>query len=302
MRSLALSLLIFLLPGIAGKAESVSLATLNCYWFGADDFDKTASEPLTKPEYSKKAGHLVGLLPQEAPLFIGLQEIGNQTDVAYLAHSARMRWKREYQPLFVQGRDTATRQDVAALLDTSRGWGVQGRPSRSSELQKELSKHLVVRLTNAFTHVDVCVVHLRVPRDNASLEKQRDQNRALLRWSMHHLAQNPAANIVIMGDFNEGKPVGSPDQSLAVLFQARPPIVDVTLNTEKIRTHQGGGAYDRILVSDAIFRGLGGLKLEATRVIFHRQGGENRRLYTDHFAVLVTLWSDPGGTLKSEGR
>jgi endonuclease/exonuclease/phosphatase family metal-dependent hydrolase len=89
-------------------------------------------------------------------------------------------------------------------------------------LEKELSKHLVVRLTNSFTHMDICVVHLRVPRDKASLEKQRDQNRALLRWSMRHLASNPTANLVIMGDFNEGKPVGSPEQSMAVLFQARP--------------------------------------------------------------------------------
>ncbi|MHC1768793.1 MAG: hypothetical protein AB9869_31675 [Verrucomicrobiia bacterium] len=299
MRSIALSLLLFLLPCIAGQAESVSLATLNCYWFGADDFEKTAVEPITKVEYSQKAGHLIGLLPQEAPLFIGLQEIGTSTDADYLAHSAKMRWKREYQTLFVQGNDTATRQDVAALLDTSRGWGVHGRPSRPSELQKELSKHLVVRLTNASTHLDICVVHLRVPRDKASLEQQRDQNRALLRWSMRHLAKNPTAHVVIMGDFNEGKPVGSPDQSLAALFQAKPPMVDsFSLLTGKTRTHQGGGAYDRILVSEAIATGTGGMKLEAVRVIDHRHGREDRRLYTDHFPVVVTLRVEPGRLLK----
>lgn len=37
------------------------------------------------------------------------------------------------------------------------------------------------------------VVHLRVPRDGEGLAKQRDQNRALLRWTMRHLAQNPKA-------------------------------------------------------------------------------------------------------------
>lgn len=299
MRSLALSLLFFLVPSIAGQAESVSLATLNCYWFGAEAFDKIAAEPITKAQYSQKAGHLIGLLPQEAPLFIGLQEIGTEADVGYLSHSAKVRWQREYQPLFVQGNDTATRQDVAALLDTSRGWGVQGKPSRPSELQKELTKHLVVRLTNAFTHVDICVVHLRVPRDNASLEQQRDQNRALLRWSMRHLAKDPIAHVVIMGDFNEGKPVGSPDQSLAVLFQAKPPMVDsFSLLEGKIRTHQGGGAYDRILVSEAIASGTGGMKLEAVRVIEHRHGKEDRRLYTDHFPVVVTLRIEPGRLLR----
>src|SRR5687767_11299183 len=80
-------------------------------------------------------------------------------------------------------------QDVGAILDTSRGWGVYGRASRVSDLEKELSKHLVVRLTNAFTHIDVAVVHLRVPRNGDGDEKQKDQNRALLRWTMRHLAK-----------------------------------------------------------------------------------------------------------------
>jgi hypothetical protein len=35
--------------------------------------------------------------------------------------------------------------------DVSSGWGVNGRPSRVSDLEQELSKQLVVRLTNAVT-------------------------------------------------------------------------------------------------------------------------------------------------------
>jgi hypothetical protein len=71
-------LLALLLPVIGARSETISLVTLNCFWFGADDFVKTAAEPLKPEEYSKKAGHLIGLLPREAPLFIGLQEIGNE--------------------------------------------------------------------------------------------------------------------------------------------------------------------------------------------------------------------------------
>ena len=112
------------------------------------------------------------------------------------------------------------------MLDTSRGWDVYGRPSRPSDLEKELSKHLVVRLTNAFTHIDVAVVHLRVPRSGDGEAKQKEQNRALLRWTMRHLAKSPKANVIIMGDFNEGKPAGSPEQNLAALFQAKPPMID----------------------------------------------------------------------------
>jgi hypothetical protein len=57
-------------------------------------------------------------------------------------------------------------QNVGALLDASLGWGVYGRPSRVSDLEKALSKHMVVRLSNATTTIDICVVHLRRPLGN----------------------------------------------------------------------------------------------------------------------------------------
>ena len=77
-------------------------------------------------------------------------------------------------------------------------------PSRVSDLERELSKHLVVRLTNSVTAIDICVVHLRRPIGDGGVEKQRDQCRALLRWAMRHLSGDPKANLVILGDFNEG--------------------------------------------------------------------------------------------------
>jgi hypothetical protein len=52
--------------------------------------------------------------------------------------------------------------------------------------------------------------------------KQLGQNRALLRWAMWHLSSDLKANLAIMGDFNEGQPVGSDHQALAVLLQAKP--------------------------------------------------------------------------------
>ena len=91
------------------------------------------------------------------------------------------------------------------MFDTSQGWGIYGKPARVSELEKALSKHLVVRLTNAVTSIDVCVVHLRRPIADAGADKQVEQNRALLRWAMRHLATRPKANLVILGDFNEAQ-------------------------------------------------------------------------------------------------
>jgi len=54
---------------------------------GLADIDK----PTSALEYSTKAGHLIGLLPREAPLFVGFQEIGDGDDLAALAHSCTWR-------------------------------------------------------------------------------------------------------------------------------------------------------------------------------------------------------------------
>jgi endonuclease/exonuclease/phosphatase family metal-dependent hydrolase len=156
-----------------------------------------------------------------------------------------------------------------------------------------VSKHLVVRLTNAVRSLDICVVHLRRPLGADGAEKQKGQCRALLRWAMRHLGKDPKANLVIMGDFNEGSPVASEHQALSVLFQARPPMVDsLSLLAGQVSTHTDGKAYDRILVSDAVAKGLDGLTLESVTVQKHRHGkGAERRLYTDHFPVVVVLSS-----------
>lgn len=280
-----------MLPTSAAPTNSTLFTTLNCYWYFQSGNNTASEAKLTYEEWDKKAGHLVGLLPAEAPLFVGFQEIGDLGDLNRLVHAASQRYKRKYQPLFVQGNDSATDQDVGAILDTSRGWGVYGRASRVSDLERELSKHLVVRLTNAFTHIDVAVVHLRVPRNGDGDEKQKGQNRALLRWAMRHLAKDPKANIIIMGDFNEGNPVGSREQNLAVLFQARPPMIDVFDHFKGTpATHASGMAFDRILISDGLFRGSSGLGFSGVQIQRHsRDRGETRRLYTDHYPVSVLL-------------
>ncbi len=280
-----------LAAGVVG-AQEVSLASLNCYWFfNGQEGGANADRPRSSREYGLKAGHLVGLLPKEAALFVGFQEIGGAGDVAALAKAAKSRYHRSYSALFVQGRDTATGQDVGAILDTSRGWGVYGRASRVSDLERALSKHLVVRLTNAVTAMDVCVVHLRRPIGADGEKKQVEQCRALLKWAMRHLSTDPKANLVILGDFNEGQPVGDGGSALAVLFQAKPPMVDaLSMLTGKVATHADGKAYDRIVVSDAIKKGANHLKLGQVEVLKHRHGkGDERRSYTDHFPVVVTL-------------
>jgi hypothetical protein len=112
-----LSLALSVVGGWPATNHAVLLTTLNCYWFFGEEDSRHADKPPSKDQYSLKAGHLVGLLPKEAPLFIGLQEIGNGDDVRALAYAAGRRYGRTYQHLFVQGRDTATRQDVGAPVN-----------------------------------------------------------------------------------------------------------------------------------------------------------------------------------------
>jgi hypothetical protein len=255
------SRLLLALGQATAATETILLGTLNCYWLmsGAEG-NGQADKPRSRQEYELKAGRLVGLLPAEAPLF-------------------------------VPGRDSATGQNVGAILDGSRGWGVDGRAARASDLEKALSKHMVVRLTNAVAALDVCVVHLRRPMGEDGKAKQLEQNRALLQWAMRHLAKNPKSNLAVMGDFNEGEPPGSSSQALAVLFKAKPPIVDVfDFVRAKAVTHTDGKAYDRILVSEAVAKGQAGLKLEGVMIQEHRHGkGPDRRLYTDHYPVELRL-------------
>jgi endonuclease/exonuclease/phosphatase family metal-dependent hydrolase len=58
----------------------------------------------------------------------------------------------------------------------------------------------------------------------------------------------------------------------------------------KVSTHTDGKAYDRILVSEAIAKGLNRLKLERMVIQPHRhEKGEQRRSHSDHFPVVATV-------------
>lgn len=55
-------------------------------------------------------------------------------------------------------------------------------------------------------------------------------------------------------------------------------------------TRANGSAYDRIFGSDAILKGLKGLRFESVEIQRHGNGkSERRRMYTDHFPISATL-------------
>src|ERR1043165_2188900 len=144
------------------QTNAILLTTLNCYFFfGGGETTKEFNQPKFAEDYWKKGSNLVALLPAQAPLFVGLQEIGRGREATHLAQLAAAKYRKRYAPLFAQGKDTYTSEDVGALVCYDFGWAIASPAARDPALDQWLSKHMVVRLTNAVTVIDFCAAHLR---------------------------------------------------------------------------------------------------------------------------------------------
>lgn len=276
---------------IGAPVESFSITTLNCYaFFGGGEAHMELGQPKSAPEFRLKAQNLANLWPTNPPLLIALEEIGGAREAVYLSQLAAARYHHSFQPIFAESKDTFTEQAVGALLDLDQGWKISGLTGRVPELDKDLSKHLVVKLTNATATLDVCVVHLRRGLGKYGKLSQQDQTGALKKWVIAQLAK-PSANIVILGDFNETKAPGDTNAALALLVEPTGPMTDAfVLTGGKFRTHASGKAYDRILISAALKNGDAGWQFEKVFTRPHSHGkGVEKKLFTDHFPVTATF-------------
>jgi endonuclease/exonuclease/phosphatase family metal-dependent hydrolase len=276
------------------QGNRVLITTLNCYaFFGSNETTMQLGQPHTAADYWRKAGNLVGLWPTNAPLFVGLEEVGGQREVNALSYSAAVRYKHSFHPIFAGTKDTHTEEAVGAVMDFTQGWWILSKPGRDPDLDATLSKHLVVQLTNSVLHtsLELCVVHLRRPIGEYGMRVQDAQIEALKNWAAKCLTKNPQENLIVLGDFNEAKPAGDTTQSLFPLVQKNNPLCDpFSFLKERPRTHADGKAYDRILLSDAIVKGDAGLKFENISVQEHSHGkGAEKYWFTDHFPVTATL-------------
>ena len=270
----------------------VGLTTMNCYaFFGGGETKMQLGQPQTAADFWRKAQNLVGLLPANPPTFVALEEVGGLREVGYLAKLAATRYHHSFQPVFFKTKDNYTKEAVGALVDLSQGWGITGTPGRDPLLDKVLSKHLVIKLTNNVTALEICVVHLHRPTGKYATLQQQDQNAALKKWADDRLAKNPRANLVILGDFNESKEPGEKNASVAVLQPPGGPLRDAFLQTGgHFKTHADGEAFDRILLSESLVKGAAGLKFEKVFVQEHTHGkGADRYWFTDHFPVTAIL-------------
>ncbi len=85
-------------------------------------------QPRISADYWRKAENLVGLWPTNAPLFVGLEEIGGAREVVYLSQLAAARYQHSFQPIFAETKDTFTEEAVGAVLDLDQGWRIAGKP------------------------------------------------------------------------------------------------------------------------------------------------------------------------------
>ena len=276
-------------------AGEITIATLNTMWFfnpaNPSGRIATPDKPVNAEEYELKAGHLAGLLPKTAPLLIGLQEVGDISAAETLAAACSRRYGRSYATLFIKGKDTQTGQNVAFLFDASQGWKIRGREARPSELEKELTKHLVVAIDGPKGEaLNACVIHLRRPIGKDGEEKQASQIQALLRWAFRFLGKNPQANVILLGDANVATKPDDPTSVLTPLTNNG--FVDAVwkIKNQTLPTHGDGKAFDRILVSPSLVTGASGLQLIDAEPIPHSHAKKKdpmRKTYTDHFCVFA---------------
>ena len=264
LRRLALFLLIV---GAVFGAD-LKVGTLNCYLLfdpainhrGKVDDDNR----MTSAQYQQKLTNLATLT--KGYDVVALQEIGGKAETAALAKAAGFSWA------WTLGRDTATGQEVA-LLHNLPSWQVTSK-GRVTELDKIVSKHLLVLATRGQERVYFLVVHLLRPI-GAQQEKQEGQRRAIGAWAQTLLARESGATVVILGDTNN-----SSRESLYGLGN------DAGDLNGYASTHLTNKCYDRLVVAgNGKWTGI-----EVLRPPYGRKPNDaNKRVWTDHYFVGAVL-------------
>lgn len=261
-------LALFLALAVAALAADLKIGTLNCYLL----FDPAIDHPgkvddqnrMTAQQYRTKIANLATLT--KGYQIVALQETGGREEVTALASAAGMSW------LWTKGKDTATGQEVAVLHNMP-GWKVTSK-GRVGDLDRVVSKHLLVMATMEKHRVYVLAVHLLRPI-GAQAERQAKQREAIGTWAKGLLAREPDATVVIVGDTNNSD---------------RQPLYGIGRDAGELNsfaaTHLTGKCFDRLVVA-GVGKWTG---IEVQRPPYGpRPNDSNKRVWTDHFFVGATL-------------
>lgn len=261
-------IVLFLVIAVAAFGADLKVGTLNCYLLfdpaiehrgKVDDENRMTSE-----QYQQKLTNLSTLT--KSYNVIALQETGGKTEAAALAKAAGFSW------VWTQGRDTATGQEVA-LLHNLPNWQVTSK-GRVAELDRVVSKHLLVLATKGQERVYFLAVHLLRPI-GAQQQKQESQRKAIGAWAEGLLARESGATVVILGDTNN-----SSRESLYGLGN------DAGELNGYASTHLTNKCYDRLVVA-----GTGKwTDLKIVKPPYGKKPNDaNKRVWTDHYFVGATL-------------
>ncbi len=177
------------------------VGSLNCdLFFAPDDNPRTGMQrqPTPSDVYAEKLQNLATLVMRGDVDFLGLQEIGSAEEATALAAALQEKTSAQWIACFVQGRDTYTGENVAALVRVRPGLRLV-KFERAHELDAGLSKHLVVTVNADGEWYQICVVHLIRPMNGQDNKHQR-QLQLLSNWAT---SNSSGARIVVLGDFND---------------------------------------------------------------------------------------------------
>jgi hypothetical protein len=259
---------LFVLLTISALAADLKVGSLNCYLFFDPSIDHRGkvddANRMTPDQYRSKVANLAALT--KGYQLVALQETGGREEVTALANAAGMSWA------WTQGKDTATGQDVAVLHNLP-GWKVSSK-GRVAELDRVVSKHLLVLATHEKDRVYVLAVHLLRPI-GPQADKQAKQREAIGAWATGLLSREPGSSVVIVGDTNNSD---------------RQPLYGVGRDAGELNafsaTHLTKKCYDRLVVV-GVGKWVG---IEILRPPYGpRPNDANKRVWTDHYFVGATL-------------
>ncbi len=181
-------------------SAKIDVATLNCYlYFSPANAESTRMdrEPISPENYARKTENLASLIVKAEVEFVGLQEIGSKIEADDLAAALTTATGSKWRAYFTQGKDTYTGEDIAVLLKERAGIRVVSY-GRVPELEKDLSKHLVVSVDADGRRYKIAVVHLIRPIGPEGMSKHARQLDALRQW-----ISVGSSDVMVLGDFND---------------------------------------------------------------------------------------------------
>ena len=151
------------------------------------------------------------------------------------------------------------------------GWAVSSK-GRVAELDRVVSKHLLVLATKGQERVYFLAVHLLRPI-GPQADKQAKQREAIGAWATGLLSREPGATVLVVGDTN---------------FSDRKTLYGVGREAGELNafsaTHLTNKCYDRLVVA-GVGKWAG---IEVLRPPYGpRPNDANKRVWTDHYFVGV---------------